>query len=86
MASSNSSVRGRVEGEDDLLAELVAGLLDGRGEHLERLVAAFEIRGEAALVADGGAQVLVVQHFLEAVEDLGAHAQRFAEAVAPDAA
>ena len=71
--------RRRVEGEDDLLAELVAGLLDGLGQHLEGLVAALEVRSEAALVADGGAEVAVVQHLLEVVEDLGAHAQGFAE-------
>ncbi len=71
--------RGRVEGEGDLFAELVAGRLDGLGQDLEGLVAALEIGSEAAFVADGGAQVAVVQHLLEMVEDLGAHAQRLAE-------
>ena len=50
---------------------------------LERLVGRGDVRGEAALVADGGVQPLVVQHLLEAVEDLGAHPQRLAEGRAP---
>ena len=49
------------------------------GEDLERLVRRGEIRGEAALVADGRAEVALVQHLLEVVEHLGPHAQGLAE-------
>jgi hypothetical protein len=43
---------GRVERDEDVLAQLVAGLLDRLGDDLERLVVALEARREAALVAD----------------------------------
>ena len=43
-----------------------------------------DVRGEAALVADGRVQALVVQHLLEAVEDLRPHPQPFAEGRRPD--
>ena len=79
LASSNSSVVAGSRAKATCVAELVAGLLDGLGEDFQGLVAALEVGGEAALVADGGAQVAVVQHLLEAVEHLGAHAQRLAE-------
>ena len=71
--------RGDVQGEDHLLAELVAGLLDGAADQVEGLAVAAQIRREAAFVADAGGLALVLEHALERVEDLGATAQALRE-------
>ena len=64
----------------DVLARLVAGLLDGFQDQLDRLGVGLERRGEAALVADAGASSpCLLQHGLERVVDLGPPAQRLAE-------
>ena len=70
--------RGDVEREEDLLARLVAGVLDGLQDGFERGLGALELRREAAFVADGGAEALLLQHGLERVEGLGDGAQAFA--------
>ena len=71
--------RGDIEREEDVLAELVAGVLGGLRDHVERGLGALELRGEAAFVTDGGAQALLLQHALEGVEDLGDRLQTLAE-------
>ena len=43
---------GGIESDEDVLAELVAGLVDGLRDYLQGLVVALEAGGEAALVAD----------------------------------
>ncbi len=45
--------RGRVEGERDLFTRLEARLLDGREDHLDRLVVGLQARCKSALIADG---------------------------------
>ena len=70
---------GDVEGEVDVLAELVAGVLDGEGDGIEGRLGGLELRGEAAFVTDGGGEALFLQDLLEGVEDFAAHAQAFGE-------
>jgi hypothetical protein len=60
---------GHVEGDEDVLTELVAGLVHGLGDDFEGVVGALERRGEATFVTDGGAEAEVVQDFLQRVED-----------------
>ena len=79
-AALEDLARGRVERDDEVLAGRVARGLDARDERLERRLVGLEVRREAALVADAAAEAAVVQVLLEVVEDLGAHAQRVAEA------
>ena len=74
---------GGIERENDVLAELVAGLLDGLGQHFQSFIAAFDVGSKAAFVADGGAEMAIVQHVLEMVKHLGPHAQSVAEVGAP---
>src|SRR5436190_1776183 len=52
--------RRRIEGDGDLLAGGVAGLLDGLDEDLDRLLVGGQVRREAALVAHRGGQAAVV--------------------------
>ena len=56
----------RVEREHDVLARPVAGLLDRLGDEAQRFVGGFQVRGEAALVADIGVVAGVVQVLLQA--------------------
>ena len=70
---------GDIEGDEDILAGLVAGGLDGLDEDFEGGGVAGEGGGESAFVADGGGQALALEDLLEGVEDLGAHAQAFGE-------
>ena len=46
---------GDIEREEDLLARLVAGVLDGLEDGLDGVLGAVELRREPAFVADGGA-------------------------------
>ena len=69
-----------VQGDEDLLARLVAGLADGLDDHVERLGVALQVGGEAAFVADGRGELLRLQHLLEVVEDFAAAAHGVAEA------
>ncbi len=62
------------------MARVIACLLDRLEDHAERRLVRRQVRGEAALVADGGREAALVQDLLQAVEDLGAAAQRLAEA------
>ena len=71
-----------VQAEVDLPAGLVAGLVDRLEDRLQRRLVRRQVRREAALVADGGGELALVQDFLERVEDLRAVAQRFAKATA----
>src|SRR4029453_8115604 len=70
---------GDVERNDNLGAYLLAGFLDGLADHGERVVGTLQRGREAALVADGGGQAAVVEHFFERVEYFGAVADRFPE-------
>ena len=58
--------------------------LDRLDQQLDGVLVRLEIGSEAALVADGGGEPLVVQHLLERVVGLGAPAQRLAERRCPD--
>ena len=68
-----------VHRDPDLLARLVAGLLDRFENQIDRGGVVRQIGREAAFVADGRVELLVVQHLLEVVEDLAAAAERVAE-------
>ena len=70
---------GAIERDQNVLARRVAGLLDGLQDQLDGFGMAAEVRREAAFVADGGGETLLVEQFLQGVEDFGATAQRFAE-------
>ena len=70
---------GRVEGDEDVLARLIAGLLNGFHDDLEGFFVGGEVGGEAAFVAHAGGQAAVAEHLLERVEHLGAHPQGLAE-------
>ncbi len=65
---------GRVERDGDVVAGLVAGLVDRLHDEVERLGGGAEIGGEAALVADVGVVAGVGQRLLEGVEGLRPHA------------
>ncbi len=71
---------GGVEGDEDVLAELVAGGFDGVGDDFEGFFVGLEVGGEAAFIADGGVVALLLQDFLEGVIDFGAHAEGVGEA------
>src|SRR5262249_37835266 len=49
---------GGVEGEGNVLAELIAGLADCLGQKLKGLVAVLEVRSKSAFVADRGVEAL----------------------------
>ena len=77
---------GRVQGDEDLLARLVAGLADGLDDHVQGLGVALQVGGEAAFVADVGGELLALEHLLQVVEDLAAAADGVAEATRSPAA
>ena len=56
-----------------VVAGLVAGLGDRFEDHLDRLLVAFEIRREAALVADVGRLPALLEHGGERMKNFGAH-------------
>ena len=64
--------RGAVERQGDLLAGLVAGLLDRGHDEVERRLRRFQVRREAAFVADVGVVAGVLEALLQRVEYLGA--------------
>ena len=66
-----------VDGDLEVLAGLVAGLFDSGDERLERVLVAVKVRGVAALIADAGGG----DDLLERMEHLGAHSERFLEAL-----
>ncbi|EXI73875.1 MAG: hypothetical protein AW07_02011 [Candidatus Accumulibacter sp. SK-11] len=70
---------GAVEADQHVVARTVAGILDRLHDQLQRLGMIAEVGSEAALVADGGREALLVQQLLQCVEDLGTAAQRFTE-------
>src|SRR5204863_3673335 len=72
---------GHVEREEDLFARLVTRIFRRLKNHLDGRLGAGELRREAALVADSGRKALIVQHFLERMENLGYCPQSFREAV-----
>lgn len=71
--------RGDVQGERDVTAGHVAGLLDGLGDEVQGLAVAVQVRREAALVAEAGGQAALLQHALEGVVDLDAPADGLGE-------
>ena len=78
---------GAVQRDLDVFAGLVAGEVDRLQDGFEGLLsAALEVRGEAAFVADGGGESLVLQNLFQRVEGFGPHAERFAEALRADRA
>ena len=76
--------RGDVEGEGDVGADLVPGLVDGGEDDLDGLLVALEVGGEPPFVADGGVVALGLEHGLEVVEHLGAAAEGLGEAFRPE--
>ncbi|KAI3494687.1 hypothetical protein L1887_40503 [Cichorium endivia] len=74
---------GRGNVERDVHLALVAGLGDGLGEDLERLVGRLDVGSESALVTDVGGvnAVLGVDDLLEVVVHLGADLDRLGEAL-----
>ena len=70
---------GHIEGQRDLVAGAIAGLLDRLDQDVAGGVIA-QVGGKATLIADGGAHALLMQQALEGVEHLGTHAQGFLEA------
>src|SRR6185312_6112728 len=75
---------GRVERDGDLLAGLVAGLLDGGENHFHGLGVRLERRCKAALVSDRGVVSLLLKNALQRVESLRGPAQSLAEALGAD--
>ncbi len=71
--------RSAVEADGHILAGHVAGKLDSLDDNLEGIFSAVEVGGETTLVANGGGEVTLLEHLLEVVEHLGAHADTFAE-------
>ena len=76
---STSSVVGRVQGDRDVLAGSVAGLLDGPQDDLDGRFVGRQRRREAAFVALSGGMAVVVEDRPEGLEDLGTGAQRLRE-------
>ena len=72
---------GYVEGQEDVLACFVTGILHGGEDGFQRGFGAVELRSETTFVTDGGAEALLLQYALEGVEDLGDGLQTFAEGV-----
>src|SRR6185437_5339919 len=75
---------GGVEGNGDLVAGCVAGLLDGFKDELDGFVVGLERGSESAFIADGGVVALLLQHALEGVECFGRPAQSIGEALGAD--
>src|SRR5690606_18350281 len=71
--------RGWVEGDADLAAWDVTGLLASLQQYLGGLGVALQVGGEAALVADVGVVAARAKHLLEVVEGLDTGPQRRAE-------
>ena len=69
--------RRRIERDRDLLP--VAGLLGRVEDRLDRRLARGQVGREAALVADGGGEALLLQHLLQRVVRLRADLQRLGE-------
>ena len=61
--------RSRIERNRHILARPIARLLDGAHNEGQRLIGRFEVRREAALVADIGAVAALFQQLLQRVED-----------------
>ncbi len=73
----------RVEGDEDVLAGLVARRLDPGQHGLQSRLVGLEVGREAALVADRGRVAARGEALLQRVEDLGADAQALGEAARP---
>ena len=73
---------GRIQGDGDLVAGLVAGLLDRLDEDLDGVLVGCQVRREPTLVADRGRQAAVVEQLLQRVVRLGAPPQRLARSSA----
>ena len=71
---------GRVQGDEGLLARLVAGLADGLDDHVEGLLVALQVGSETAFVADVRGELLPVEHLLEVVKHLAAATDGVGEA------
>src|SRR5690606_5583512 len=68
-----------VQGQGHVGAQGVAGVLHGLGDGGQGILVGSQVRGEAAFVTHGGVQATGLQHGLQVVEDLGAHAQGIGE-------
>src|SRR5207248_5041943 len=66
----------RIERERNLVASLVAGLRDRVDDELQRLLVGGEAGRESSLVPYSGGQLLLLEHALERVIDLGHRTQR----------
>ena len=73
--------RGHVEGDKNLLAELVSGLLDGFRDGFESVIGAFEVWSKPSFVSDGGGEAAAFEYRFECMENFGARAERIGEAL-----
>ena len=67
--------RCRIERKAYILAQLIAGPFDRSGDHFQCRVATGQVGSKTTLIADRCVQVLIVENFLEAMEDFRADAQ-----------
>jgi hypothetical protein len=74
---------GDVQGQGDVLARGVAGVLDGFLDQVQGSTVGRQVRGEAALVAEAGGEALLLEHGLEVVVNLDAPAQASEKVSAP---
>ena len=72
--------RGRIQGQHDVLARLVAGLFYRLHDEGKGFVGGGEVRREAAFVTDVGVVARVLQLAAQGMEHLGTHAQGLGEA------
>ncbi len=70
----------------DILAGLVAGLLDCGDDAIERVFDGIESGSETAFVADGRGEAAILENLLEVVEDFSAVAESFLEGGSADGA
>ena len=70
---------GDVGDQHDILARLQSGLVDRREDGRDPLLIGAQVRGEAALIADGGDMAACLEHRFEGMEHLRPHVERLAE-------
>ena len=76
--------RSDVERDADVLAELVARVLDRRGDRVERVFNGVQARGETAFVADRRVESAFFEHAFERMERFRTHLNCLTEALRAD--
>ncbi len=74
---------GDIECQQDIFPRLVAGCPDGVHYDFQSFFVALEVRCKAALVTDCSVIALILEDFLEGVENFSAHAQGLFKGVGP---